>query len=99
MVGEDSLGNQYYEQPRKPNALRSKRWIIYNGTPEGSKGSPQWYGWLHHTIQQPPSSKNEIRYKWQKPPQPNLTGTVFAYKPPVLPSNTPLDYTPWNPTN
>ena len=51
-VGEDELGNVYYE-----NREKSKRWVIFNGEIEASKVSPDWHGWLHHTWDEPPTKK------------------------------------------
>ena len=57
LVGTDPYGNRYYrERGAKPlrrgggRTSREKRWVIYNGEPEGSKVPPEWHAWLHHTV-------------------------------------------------
>ena len=57
LVGTDSYGNRYYRDsgatPLRRGGgrfSREKRWIIYNGEPEGSKVPPEWHAWLHHTV-------------------------------------------------
>ena len=75
-VGEDELGNIFYE-----NYDKSKRWVIFNGEIEASKISPDWHGWLHHTWDEPPTDKPLQHKSWEKPHQENLTGTLAAYAP------------------
>lgn len=75
-VGEDELGNIFYE-----NSDKSKRWVIFNGEIEASKISPDWHGWLHHTWDEPSTDKPLQHKSWQKPHQENLTGTLAAYAP------------------
>ncbi|MGH1579269.1 NADH:ubiquinone oxidoreductase subunit NDUFA12 [Planktotalea sp.] len=75
-VGEDDLGNVYYQSRDK-----SKRWVIYNGEIEASKISPDWHGWIHHTWDEPPTDKPLAHKPWEKPHQENLTGTLQAYAP------------------
>ena len=43
LVGEDELGNKYYQNKK------GKRWVIYNGEVEASKIPNDWYSWIHHT--------------------------------------------------
>ena len=75
-VGEDADGNVYYT-----NADGSRRWVIFNGLVEGSRVSPEWHGWLHHTWDEPPSEAPIPRKDWEKPHLENLTGTARAYAP------------------
>ncbi|WP_112324168.1 NADH:ubiquinone oxidoreductase subunit NDUFA12 [Oceanibium sediminis] len=95
-VGEDEQGNVFY-QTRDGN----RRWVIYNGEVEASRVSPEWHGWLHHTYQAPPTESPMPTKAWQKPHQPNMTGTAAAYHPPgSLYSPTPkrpADYEAWSP--
>ena len=43
----------------------------------------EWFGWLHHQSDRVPESGEEsFRRLWQKPHNPNLTGTAQAYRPP-----------------
>jgi NADH:ubiquinone oxidoreductase subunit len=75
-VGEDDLGNKYYE-----TADGSRRWVIYNGPIEGSRVPAEWHGWLHHTFDNRPGNNPLPKHGWEKPSQPNPTGTVQAYHP------------------
>src|SRR5207249_4892451 len=54
LVGSDDYGNRYYRlKGDKPQRLgagrfsRERRWVIYNGEPEGSKVPPEWHAWKH----------------------------------------------------
>lgn len=75
-VGEDEQGNVFYQ---KGNGAR--RWVIYNGEAEASTISPEWHGWLHFTWDEPPTEAPLAHKAWEKPHQPNLTGTAAAYHP------------------
>ena len=95
-VGEDQAGNRYY---RERGGWR--RWVVYNGYAEASKVPPGWHAWMHHRSDAPP--ENYQPREWEKPHQPNLTGTAQAYRPPgsilargVRPKATG-DYKPWRP--
>ena len=46
-VGEDALGNVYYEGGRD-TAGNPRRWVIYNGPNDSSRVAPEWFSWLHH---------------------------------------------------
>lgn len=76
-VGEDDQGNRYYRE-RGGN----RRWVIYAGEIEASRVPPEWHGWLHHTVPQPPSEAPPLVKPWEKGHVPNLTGTAMAYAPP-----------------
>jgi NADH:ubiquinone oxidoreductase subunit len=81
MVGQDSLGNRYFEERRasRPDG-RKRRWVIYaGGAREASLVPPEWHAWLHFTTDAPLSEAS--RRPWQKPHQPNLTGTPGSYRP------------------
>jgi NADH:ubiquinone oxidoreductase subunit len=89
LVGSDQLGNRYYiEKGARPRirgggrASRERRWVIYDGEAEASRVPPEWHAWLHHTVNDIPSDGDKPQYAWQKPHQPNLTGTPDAYRPP-----------------
>ena len=75
-VGEDSDGNVYYES-RKGD----RRWVIYNGPNDSSRVTPEWHGWLHHTYKEPPTRDPLTHKAWEKPHEPNQTGTPEAYRP------------------
>lgn len=81
-AGRDSSGNRYYRSRRVPKGQREKRWVIYAGEPEASKVPPEWHIWLHHTAEAPLPEDGSFHKPWQKPHQPNLTGTPGAYYPP-----------------
>ncbi|MCL2469510.1 MAG: NADH-ubiquinone oxidoreductase subunit NDUFA12 family protein [Alphaproteobacteria bacterium] len=78
-VGEDAMGNRYYRSLGQPE----RRWVLYRGEAEASLVSPLWFGWLHHQCDQPLPEDEEVRYPWQKAPEPNLTGTPYAYAAPA----------------
>ena len=75
LVGKDHLGNKYYE------SKNGKRWVIYNGEVEPTKIPNEWYSWMHFTKNKIENVKDLKKYNWQKPHQPNLTGTKKAYHP------------------
>ena len=80
MVGRDQFGNRYYEEKRARPNLRLRRWVAYNGPVEADRVPPEWHAWLHYTTDAPlPES---ARKPWQKPYEPNLTGTPLGYRPP-----------------
>lgn len=97
-VGEDESGNVYYQ-----NADASKRWVIYNGPTEASSISGGWHGWMHHRVDTPPSKEDYKPRFWQKPHEPNYTGTGKAYRPKgslLNPTERPRvtgDYDAWVP--
>jgi NADH:ubiquinone oxidoreductase subunit len=106
LVGKDEYGNAYYRSRggRIDPALGfERRWVIYAGVAEGSMTPPGWYGWLHHTVDVPPTQENYRPRAWELPHQPNLTGTPLAWRPPgstlatgVRPPATG-DYEAWSP--
>ncbi|WP_114391988.1 NADH:ubiquinone oxidoreductase subunit NDUFA12 [Oleisolibacter albus] len=105
LVGTDKAGNRYYTEksPRK-GAKRVRRWVIYNGEPEASKVPPEWHGWLHHTVNEPLPENSPFHRPWQKEHQPNLTGTLQAYRPSghvfegSQRARATGDYEPWTPS-
>ena len=74
-VGNDESGNKYYE------TKKGKRFIIYNGEVDASKIPDDWYSWMHFTKNRIEKNHELKKYEWQKPHQPNLTGTETAYYP------------------
>lgn len=95
-VGEDDQGNVFYE-----TRDGKRRWVIFDGEVEASRVSPEWHGWLHHTMKEPPTEKPLPRKTWEKPHQENLTGTPLAYAPAgSLRRPEPVersDYEAWSP--
>lgn len=76
-VGTDPRGNRYFvERSGGP-----RRWVLYVGETEASKVPPEWNAWLHHTVDALPSGQPRM-WPWEKPHEPNLTGTADAYRPP-----------------
>ena len=75
-VGEDALGNRYF---RSNDGKR--RWVLYNGSNDASRVTPEWHGWLHGTFDELPDLTLPAPRAWQAEPQANLTGTAAAYRP------------------
>ncbi len=102
-VDTDSFGNRYYQQRRARAGARRRRWVLYKGEAEASKVPPEWHGWLHYTVDEPPRADDAPPRDWQKPHQPNPTGTDEAYRPPghLLAGGrrdrATGDYEPWTP--
>ncbi|MGO1120932.1 NADH:ubiquinone oxidoreductase subunit NDUFA12 [Rhodovibrionaceae bacterium A322] len=85
-VGKDEQGNRYYVMKRggkvHADSLRKeRRWVIFNGEDEASRIPPEWHAWMHHTVEAVPDSSAIVRRSWQKPHEPNHTGTEKAYHP------------------
>ncbi len=104
LVGEDEYGNRYYEQRRGVGPLGvPRRWVTYTDLAEPSKVPAAWHGWLHHTIDTPPTEQAQMVRPWQQPHQMNLTGTPQAYRPAgsiLSGAERPPatgDYKPWRP--
>jgi NADH:ubiquinone oxidoreductase subunit len=110
LVGTDQFGNRYFREkghralhPGGGRRSREKRWVLYQGVPEGSKVPAMWHAWLHHTIDRVPTGAGTKRYAWEKAHVPNLTGTPLAYRPrgSVLRGGNRApatgDYEPWQP--
>ncbi len=83
LVGHDENGNAYYEStdPKFDYDGRNRRFVIYNGYADASKVTPDWHGWLHHTFVEPPTREPLKRRAWEKDHKPNLTGTIWAWRP------------------
>ena len=79
-VGEDALGNRYYEGGWDTGG-RPRRWVIYAGANDASRIAPEWFSWLHHQVDDVPDRSLAPARAWQKPAVPNLTGTALAYRP------------------
>ena len=105
-IGKDEYGNHYYRTRGgkiDPTLGFERRWVIYNGYAEASTIPPAWHGWMHHTVDVPPTDETYRAHEWEKPHRPNLTGTPAAYRP----SGSTLargrrpratgDYKPWTP--
>ena len=77
LVGKDSQGNKYYK------SKKNERWIVYHDDVEASKIASEWFLWIHHTINEPPTNDKK-NYLWQKAHQENQTGTINSYKPNII---------------
>jgi NADH:ubiquinone oxidoreductase subunit len=105
-VGSDEYGNRYYRTRGgriDPTLGFQRRWVIYNGLVEASIIGPAWHGWIHHTVDTPPTEEKVTPRLWWKPHRPNLTGTPAAYRPTgstLAQNRRPKatgDYKPWAP--
>ena len=105
-VGQDEFGNSYYRTKGgkiDPVLHFERRWVIYNGISDGSLTPPDWYGWLHHTSDVPPTQERYVKHEWEKPYVPNMTGTPLACRPPgstlAAAARPPAtgDYEAWTP--
>ena len=83
-IGTDVFGNIYYQAPPRKGYKHPRRWVIYKDKPEASAIPPEWHGWLHYQSDDVPQEDGGESYRrdWQKPHQPNMTGTNQAYRPP-----------------
>jgi NADH:ubiquinone oxidoreductase subunit len=98
-VGRDPAGNLYYQDKGRPE----RRWVIYNGSNDGSRVPPDWQLWLRGTITDLPDKALPPVRRFQRAPTPNPTGTMAAFRPDgalgtdrVRPASTG-DYEPWTP--
>ena len=74
-VGEDDMGNVYYEGDG------GKRWVQYAGYADASAIPAGWHGWMHHRTDVSPVDETYQTREWQKPHKANKTGTTEAYLP------------------
>ncbi len=101
-AGTDALGNVYYEGGTLPDGRR-RRSVLYIGANDASRVPPEWFGWLHHQIDDIPDAALPPPRRWEKEAQPNLTGTVTAYRPAGSLESGGVraaatgDYEPWSP--
>mgnify|MGYP000689585318 CR=1 FL=1 len=103
-VGADDYGNRYYEQRSGTGPVgKPRRWVIYKDLAEASKVPPEWHGWLHYTVDTPPTEESYKPRPWQKPHKMNMTGSAEAYRPAgsilTAAKRPPAtgDYKPWRP--
>ena len=75
-VGTDEIGNRYYQ-----NKDGTRRWVIYDGSNDSSRVSPDWHGWLHGTHDGNPEDYLPPVRGFEHQPTGNLTGTGAAYLP------------------
>jgi len=100
-VGSDAFGNVYYKARKTAAGQRERRWVIYADENDASLVPPEWHGWLHHTLAAPLQAGDAFHKSWQKPHQPNPTGTESAIFPPGHAGGqraaTTSDYQAWKP--
>lgn len=83
-VGEDENGNIYFRTRGgaiDPALGVTRRWVIYRGVTDPTTVPPGWYGWLHHQTDLPPTEQPISPREWERPREPNRTGTPYAYRP------------------
>ncbi len=81
-IGADSYGNRYFARDPRRGHKRERRFVLYARGTDASSVPAEWHGWLHHQTDTVPPAQNPLRRFWQKPHQPNPTGTSNAYVPP-----------------
>jgi NADH:ubiquinone oxidoreductase subunit len=84
VVGEDEFGNRYYRTKGgkiDPSLGFERRWVIYRDYAEASAIPPSWHGWIHHTVDVPPTDETYRPWAWEKPHRANPTGTPAAQRP------------------
>lgn len=106
-VGVDEFGNRYFRTKGgkiDPSLGFERRWVLYNGYAEPTTVPAAWHGWLHHSVDVPPTAETYAPREWEKPHQPNRTGTGGAYRPSgstLASGRRPKatgDYQPWTPS-
>lgn len=83
-VGTDQFGNRYFEAKSAKESYdhrRKRRWVIYDGYADASKVPPEWFGWLHYIVDEPPSNEPAPVKAWQREHRPNMSGTPLAWRP------------------
>jgi NADH:ubiquinone oxidoreductase subunit len=102
-VGEDEFGNVYYRARLGKAPGAERRFVVYAREAEASLIPVGWHGWMHHTVDVPPSEEAYEEREWQKAFLPNMTGTPAAYRPKGSTLRTTHrpeatgDYQPWTP--
>lgn len=103
-VGEDDKGNKYYQETKNGPLGYKRRWVTYNGISEASEIPAEWHGWMHYTVDIPPTEEEYENRHWQKQHIANRTGTPNAYRPAGSALNpdrkrpkTTGDYEAWRP--
>lgn len=83
-VGEDELGNRYYENNK--NQMGRHRWVIYKDLswPQGQEATSipaSWHGWIHSLYDTPPSKTNMKPPVYAIPHKLLQTGQTGGYYP------------------
>ncbi|XP_037081403.1 LOW QUALITY PROTEIN: probable NADH dehydrogenase [ubiquinone] 1 alpha subcomplex subunit 12, partial [Pollicipes pollicipes] len=83
LVGSDKYGNKYFENDMY--FVGRNRWVEYApavGTDyDGSMVPPEWFGWLHHKTDEPPTVKPPVSHPWMLNHEANPSGSTDAYYP------------------
>jgi len=83
LVGTDKFGNEYYQNPRY--FYGRDRWVKFNDNVgveyDGSMIPAEWFGWMHHKTDIPPTEKPPVHYDWMKEHSMNQSGTSHQYVP------------------
>ena len=83
LVGTDKFGNKYFENPRFKYG--SDRWVRYSDKVgleyDGSQIPAEWFGWMHHKTDIPPTEQPPVKYEWMKEHDMNQSGTKNQYVP------------------
>lgn len=82
-VGEDEFGNRYFRSRKAdgPSGFERRMVVYANGYADPTTIPPGWYGWMHYRTHTPPTEGEYAPREWEKPHQPNRTGTSLAYRP------------------
>lgn len=79
-VGEDALGNVYYEGGKTVSGA-PRRQVVYDGSNDASRVPPEWHAWLHNQVDDVPDASLPPARRWEKEAKANATGTNAAYRP------------------
>ncbi|KAJ3395219.1 NADH dehydrogenase 1 alpha subcomplex subunit 12 ndufa12/DAP13 [Lobulomyces angularis] len=80
LVGTDSYGNQYYENPLDQS--NRGRWVVYGKYNwDASQITPEWHGWIHRMTDDHPGIYKFSSPKFTPPHVEHLTGTSSRYTP------------------
>ncbi len=80
-VGDDALGNVYFQAKKAEPDGHYRRWVMYGGSNDASGVPPEWHGWLHNSSDAPPDDSLPPPKAWEIDATANLTGSVLAYRP------------------
>lgn len=96
LKGKDEFGNRYYEKKPLKESEEGKRSVIYRGSPEPAKISPEWYGWLHYMSQEPLQKISFVGQK-KRDSKPMLPDSSRRPLKSSICENKGLPYTRWTP--
>ena len=71
------------------------RWVIYKDEIDASKIPNEWFSWIHFTKNKIENVHEFQKYDWQKPHQPNQTGTENSYHPKKYNNAVKKKYKSW----